>query len=426
MPTLDEGHARAAMLSASNYSIGLHTWAVSTTRSWSKEVKDETRRKRRLENEVRRQMEKRQELQLLRHEQDSMVLQVERLLAALNNTVTAKTMSEGGVPSPEHTMSGAVCRLALESDTLRSENVELRQKTQLLSQNWSRLHQVLHNFAFFQELQLRSLSLHEASEWISCSERSESGWRVNFSNGEPSFHFHPFTRGEVDAAMACCDVDLAVYSPCAPAVGQMFGWTVYHAPVRRARDNSLVAHARFTTRVRCSLEDADSFMKTKDIRTLPLLIKPPNWSYHQRDSVNTQVLQELDVDTHVMVCNIPSHVHTRYIQLGRRLPGIKASGKRLVSFFLITADSSSNARSRAAEEQHDVQWITEAGTRLALTEVDETTIDVACDHWSSCENELHREQLFVFWAEFACKWTEMATRSTILKVGNKGSTYLHA
>ncbi|KAF4040286.1 hypothetical protein GN244_ATG07479 [Phytophthora infestans] len=64
-------------------------------------------------------------------------------------------------------------------------------------------------------------------------------------------------------------------------------------------------------------------------------------------------------------------------------------------------------RIRAAEEpQPGVKWIDEGGARMKFLEVDDNTIDVNCDTWASCEDELHARHLFIRWAQFACCWSQ--------------------
>lgn len=107
---------------------------------------------------------------------------------------------------------------------------------------------------------------------------------------------------------------------------------------------------------------------------------PPNWSQHQRSSVSIQVLQSFAIDAHVMVCNVPGPIHTRYFQLARRQLKLEANGKRSLTVAIVLADSEVNERSRTAEEsQPDVNWIDGGGAYMKFTEEDETTIDVSCD-----------------------------------------------
>ncbi|RLN54944.1 hypothetical protein BBJ29_007541 [Phytophthora kernoviae] len=55
---------------------------------------------------------------------------------------------------------------------------------------------------------------------------------------------------------------------------------------------------------------------------------------------------------------------------------------------------------RADEQpQQDVEWASEGGSYLEITEVNETTIDVSYDHWAGCQDELHAHHLFIQWAQ---------------------------
>ncbi|POM70955.1 Hypothetical protein PHPALM_12544 [Phytophthora palmivora] len=74
----------------------------------------------------------------------------------------------------------------------------------------------------------------------------------------------------------------------------MLGWTVHQAPLtRRSADNVLVGHVRLSTRVRCSFDEADAVISLTKLMA----------------DVSIQVLQSFAIDSHVMVCNIPSPIY---------------------------------------------------------------------------------------------------------------------
>ncbi|KUF88670.1 Tafazzin [Phytophthora nicotianae] len=138
-----------------------------------------------------------------------------------------------------------------------------------------------------------------------------------------------------------------------------------------------------------------TLVRTK-MTALPLLATPPNWNRNQRDQVSIQVLQEFEKDAYVLVCNIPGPVHLRYLYFLRRLTRTLPNGKRKVLYVMIIASSKANERTRLAEDpQDDVEWVSEGGTFLSLTEVDDGTVSFSYDHWTSCKDD-HHAQSFSF------------------------------
>ncbi|KAL4106515.1 hypothetical protein PRIC1_004566 [Phytophthora ramorum] len=248
------------------------------------------------------------------------------------------------------------------------------------------------------------------------TEQDEQGRRVHFVNGEPSFYFHPFTRSEYDAVLKRCDKTLAFEPPQIEVAGALFGWTVHHAPLTRRADDSIVAHARFTRRVHCSLDDADKMLHTLDIDAWPLVFTPPTWESHQREQTCCQILQEFDTDAYVLVRDILGPLHFRYINLARRsLTKEQPDGRRMATYATVITDSEANARCRAAEQAElYIHWVQEGGTYIKFTEIDENTVDVSYDHWSSCHDELHARHLFVGWAQFAIQIQQWVVPSHLL------------
>ncbi|GMF65387.1 unnamed protein product [Phytophthora lilii] len=117
---------------------------------------------------------------------------------------------------------------------------------------------------------------------------AQSGWRVSFPNDLPSFHFYPFTRAQFDAVFKVYDDSIAKL-PQVPSCENLFGWNVHHFPLTRRDDKSIVGRARFTTRVKASLDYVDAIITSADLNVWPLLVTPPNWRHEQRSSVSTQV-----------------------------------------------------------------------------------------------------------------------------------------
>ncbi|EEY64507.1 uncharacterized protein PITG_15744 [Phytophthora infestans T30-4] len=317
--------------------VQLHDWADSKTKEWSKQIKAVMTRQQRCESMARLRVLKKSEFQQLQAERKLLESQVKKCLA---------TMNQEGDNSSE--LYRALHRLALECDALRTENVEMMKE--------------IHSQERFQFLiQARAIGVipeandtsspnvytaSKSSPWVPSSQH-EDGWRVPFPNGSTS------TRSLK---------------------------LMYHAPLtRRASDDSLVGHVRLSARVSCSFDQADAAVSPSELNWWPLVFTPPNWSHSQRSSVSIQVLQSFAIDAHVLVCNIPGPVHTRYFQFANRQLKVEANGKRSFTCSLVLADSKENMRIRAAEEpQPGVEWIDEGGARIKFLEVDDNIIDVNC------------------------------------------------
>ncbi|KAG6612423.1 CCR4-NOT transcription complex subunit 1 [Phytophthora cinnamomi] len=395
--------------------VVLHEWADSTTQSWTKQAKAEVRRKTRCQDMARQRVVKKGELLQMRLERQLLEQQVKRQLAALNRSSVVQDNST----SSERKLGDAVHRLVLESDTLRTENTELHDKLQQ--------HEHFQSLANESALDASMGSEHECSsngETIDEASKklrrrptlvsSEDGWRVRFPNGEPSFHFHPFTLPEYQDAVASStdQVDQSI-----PVTGRLFGWTVHRAPLlRNAGDDSLHGRIKLVARVACSLDNAIAMTATGSLNSWPLVFVPLNWSRAQRSKVNTQVLQSFDANSHVMVHNIPDRVHTRYFVLVQLRTGVELNGKRWFGSILAIKDSQANVRSRAAEEpQPNVKWINQGGIGMKFSEVDETTIEVTCENWGQFDCELHAQQGFTHWIEFVCGWSRWIMQSKLLE-----------
>ncbi|KAI9979493.1 hypothetical protein PInf_029359 [Phytophthora infestans] len=230
----------------------------------------------------------------------------------------------------------------------------------------------------------------------------ETGWRVG--EGDTSFYFHPFTRDEVDAEMRRFEVELAGGMPSLSLAGTFLGWGVYHAPlIASTLDGTrLVARTRVTKRLRCSLDVHTQMSYTKQKDLSPMIVTPIGWGLHQRGKASTHVLQDFDQDTLVFARDIPGpEKRIRYLFQVRRAQWELADGRRKLTASLAIIDSDANRRSRDAEMQDNVEWATEGGIQVSVTEMDENSIKVACDHWASCESKLHAEYLMIQWTQFA-------------------------
>ncbi|KAJ8533246.1 hypothetical protein ON010_g14008 [Phytophthora cinnamomi] len=232
--------------------------------------------------------------------------------------------------------------------------------------------------------------------------QDEGGWRVHFPNGEPSFHFHPFTREEFDEFVKNDDGAFSNRYPCTDSIGMMFGWKVEYAPLtRNPEGTTFMAHAHFTRRVRCSIDSAYTILPRLDKTMWPKPVTSKSWGHVQAGSFSCHVLQHFHKNAHVMVCNIPGDVNLRYIALAQHTRAFRSDGKREDKYMITIVDSEANARNREAEgPQDNVRWILEGGVCTTITEVDRNTVDVAYDHWAGCLSEIHGCELYVDWIRF--------------------------
>ncbi|KAF1772424.1 hypothetical protein GQ600_9003 [Phytophthora cactorum] len=388
-------------------------WAVATTKQWSTEVRQEISREKHRARTTRYRARRQANHEAMAREHQRLEETLQRTLAAIEQRLDHGAKEQDLVTKIQH--------LALERELLNSQKADLR--AAILP--YYKFHQLIKKQGF----QVSDQERHECKEkdrsrirdsrWIPAlptPDRPKEGWRVHFPNGEPSFFFHPFTREEFDVHLKSCDAILALNPPSIEVTGSLLGWTVHHAPVTgTADDNSLVAHARFTRRVRCSLTDADKMLDTLDIDDWPLITTPLVWGYDQSKRTHCQVLQEFDTDAYVLVRNIPGPVHTRYVNLARRLLRKQENGRPMTTYATVIAASEANVRSQGAEESgSDVQWIREGGTYIKFAEVDKTMIDVTYEHWSSCHDEVHAQHLFIRWAQYAVRLQQWVLPTRLL------------
>ncbi|KAH7485263.1 uncharacterized protein KRP23_4317 [Phytophthora ramorum] len=244
----------------------------------------------------------------------------------------------------------------------------------------------------------------------------DAGWRVQFPNGSPSFHFTPFTEKEYDDIVNNSDSAYAEHHPCIATVGEIFGWTVDYAPLAPSKTGmSFVAHARFSRRLRCSLDESDRILPHLEKSLWPVLVTPRSWGRDQTGSVCCQTLQSFNENALVMVCNIPGEVNLRYIALARHYRSTRSDGKRVDKYLMTVGNSEANARNREVEgPQRDVQWLLEGGMYMTITEVDADTIDVVFDQWSECLSEAHGRELYIDWIRFPVRLEQCVSPSRLL------------
>ncbi|KAF4040284.1 hypothetical protein GN244_ATG07477 [Phytophthora infestans] len=352
--------------------IELHDWADATMQEWTRQAKLDWRRQQRSEGMVRQRNKKKGQLQQMQGELHQLERQFKEHLVRLNSVSATSDQSE---------IDRAMHRVFVEIDSLSTKNIRLHME-----------------------------SVYEASEksqWRPRSCVSNSGWRVCFQDGEPSFYFHPLTREQFDAVIKPCYDTFGDNPPEIKRVGTLFGWDMHCAPPTRREDTSVVSHARFTTRFACSLDEMTKMIVNTELTSLPLISTPSNWNRNERSHVSIQVLQEFEKDAYVLVCKIPGPVHLRYLYVLRQVSRTMSNGKRKMSCIMVITSTKTNERSRSADEpHHGVEWVREGGTFLTLTEVDDGSADLSYNHWASCQDEHHAQSLFIQWAQYVSRWSQ--------------------
>ncbi|ETN08856.1 hypothetical protein PPTG_11670 [Phytophthora nicotianae INRA-310] len=393
--------------------LRLRDWADSTLQEWTKQVEADWRRQQHREGMARLRTHRRSQLKSMQNERAQLELQYNQYLAQSKRAATKRNESE---------LSQAMNRLVLESDALRTENVDLWKRLQQHKRLCSLTEQGLNDFRT-ENNDASNENVYEASQKSQWTTRSHDlGWRVHFRHSESSFFFHPFAREQFEDVITQTKDSLDNNLPHIKRVGTLFGWSMHYAPPTQREDQSVLTQARFTTRFACSLDDMNNTIRTSKVAALPLIVTPPDWDRSQRNKASTQVLQEIEKDAYVMACNIPGPVHLRYLYFLRRLSRTMANGMRKVFFVQVVASSKENERSRAAEEpQDEVEWVQGGGTFVTLTEVDEGTVDLSYDHWASCQDDRHAQNLFFQWAQFLSRWSQQVMLSRLLEPGEEES-----
>ncbi|KAG7382058.1 hypothetical protein PHYPSEUDO_005324 [Phytophthora pseudosyringae] len=363
------------------------------------DVEDRKEQKRRLHRiEMvqfrRKRKEKQQDLRGECHRLEEQVKQA----ATRAKAVAARGSSHNGAPD-------TLRELFVEIEDLRHQNGALRKQ--------------LGRFKAFQHALLEAAQEcdRQQEEPILPTVDENSGWRVYFSGGEPSFYFHPFSRDAFDTVIDTCTASLALEPPAMNLGGEFLGWSVLHATVTSAVDgHALVAKSRFTKRLRCSLLEVADAMSKEDRNSWPVIVTPLNWG-GTTGRARTEVLQEFDNNTCVLVHNVQDTrgSNLRYICLVRRHRWTEREGQRVITYTMRLADSEANKRSRIAEaNDDDLQWITEGGAQLTIVEIEDGVVDVMYDHWGGCESALHAQYLFVQWAHYALRFEQMVVPAKLL------------
>ncbi|OWZ07534.1 hypothetical protein PHMEG_00020059 [Phytophthora megakarya] len=368
---------------------------------WASEDKKEQKRRLHRIEMVQFRRKKKAKQEGLREEYNRLQELVKHAATRVKNLAAMNNHGRGTTPTA-HTMRD----LFVEIEDLRVQNVALRKEIGIHT-NYL---QVLEEAAASEDAQEEESILPPSIDEL-------SSWRVRFPSGEPSFHFHPFTRDIFDVTMNSCYASLLTNPPNVSLGGDFLGWQVRHTTMSStSEDHPLVAKSRFTKRICSSLLAVDEIMGKEDINTWPVIVTPMSWGV-SLGRASTHILQEFDGNSLVLVRNVQGSVNLRYICFVQRHRWTERGEKRVITYTMTIADSPANRRNRWAEENDDeVQWITEGGAQLAIVEVDDGTVDVVYDHWGGCESALHAQYLFVQWAHYALRWEQMVVPSNLLPV----------
>ncbi|OWY98350.1 hypothetical protein PHMEG_00030905 [Phytophthora megakarya] len=367
--------------------------------AWASEDKKEQKRRRHRIEMVQFRRKKKAKQESLREECNRLQKLVKQAIASVRSLAAANVQSADITPTA-HTM----CGVLVEIEDLRIQNAALRKEID-----------VFRNYVHGLEGMVATEDTQKGESILPPTIDELCSWRVRFPNGEPSFHFHPFTRDIFDVTMNSCYASLLRNHPTVNFGSDFLGWNVHHETVASTSDNqSLVAKSRFTKRIRSSLLAVDEIMAKEEIDSWPVIVAPMDWGI-TLGRISTHILQEFEDNSLVLVRNVQGSVHFRYICFVQRHRWTERGGKRVITYTMTIADSPANRRNRWAEKNDDeVQWITEGGSQLAIVEVDEDAVDVVYDHWGGCDSSLHAQYLSVLWAQYALRWEQMVVPSNLL------------
>ncbi|GMF65386.1 unnamed protein product [Phytophthora lilii] len=425
-----EQHTGVCVLSVHLKTRSSH-WLLSTAGKWTEEDKKEWKRQQHRENMVFFRRKKKEQQAELRTQHQQLEQRLQQHLAMQRRAAARASQSRRYVSSRDE-KHAAVVHLIAETEALKTENVALREQINK--------HQILRDSVVEAGDGLESDATEPTSSDGSSSDSSLSGgslssgssagpalsrlislqrgWRVHFSNGEPSFHFHPFSKEQLDAFRAGYDAKFAVVPPM-QSVGTMLGWEVERAPlVPHPTLNVLISRVRYTRRIHCAGGSAHATMDKLDSESWPVLTTPDLWQCIHSSPVTSRVLQMVDEDTYVLVRSTPEPslgVNVRYLNLVSRRRVQQADGRRLISHAIVVVTSDANKRSREAEpERRDVHWVNEGGAFMSLRQIDDDTLEVVYDHCSGCMNEQHALYCLVDWGHIVIRWEQLVTPSMAL------------
>ncbi|KAJ8578457.1 hypothetical protein ON010_g753 [Phytophthora cinnamomi] len=341
---------------------------------WEAVMREQCRREQQRQRMVRWRQKKKEKVADMVHERRRLEKELQR------RVLEARMITDGVTPE---SFEEAFQLITIEKAALTRDNLVLQER---IAEN-IKFQNMMHNDVE----ELMKVPCQDSTPTISVVAKAnaksnapvlqdEGGWRVFFPNGEPSFHFHPFTREEFDSYVNHDDVVYAEGFPCTASVGKLFGWRVDYAPLALNHDGIFMAHARFTKR------------------------------FHLPRA------SELSQNAHVMVCNIPGEVNLRYFALAQHTRALRPDGKRVDLYVMTIADSEANARNREAEgSQYNVEWVLTGGTCISVAEVDRGTVDIVYDQWAGCLSEAHGRELYIDWIRFPVGLEQVVSTTKLLE-----------
>ncbi|KAG2785213.1 hypothetical protein Pcac1_g5198 [Phytophthora cactorum] len=211
------------------------------------------------------------------------------------------------------------------------------------------------------------------------------GWWVHFTDGSPPFYFYPFSREVADESDPFSPKRARNW-PAESPIGTFMGWNLHQTKL--VRDGNLpLLRVKLSKQFQCSIEDVYNVTCNQRNVCRPALVVAKYWKFNQRCEVVLQVFKAQ-----------------------WELPG----GKRKMCFSMTAVDSEDNQRSRdAASLQENVEWLTEGGVMLTLTETDGGDVDAVYEQWAPYESEAQAASLLIQWTQFVIRWEQVALPSNV-------------
>lgn len=405
-------------------------WLLSTAGKWTEEDEKEWKRQQHRENMVFFRRKKKEQQAELRSQHQQLELRLQQHLAMQRRAASRASTSRHEITNTSQ-KQGVLRDLVAEREALKTENAALRDEIDKHEKLRDFVRESSEGLRSHAQQRVSSASSQEGSNSDSststCSSSSSSsvaefmmqhrGWRVQFPGGEPSFHFHPFTKPQLDAIRQGYDSRFAV-NPHTEEVGSLFGWQVKRAPlVQHPTLNVLVSRVRYSRRIHCAGGSAQATMKQLDSDSWTVLTTPELWARIHNNSMTSQVLQVLDEDTHVLVRNTferSMRTNVRYLNLVSRRRTQHDDGRRSITYAMVVVTSDANRRSQEAEPHRDVYWVNEGGAYMTLSQIDDTTLEVVYDHCSGCMSEQHAQFCLIEWGHIVVRWEQLVTPSRLL------------
>ncbi|KAF1772401.1 hypothetical protein GQ600_8979 [Phytophthora cactorum] len=293
-------------------------WLLSTAGKWTEEDEKEWKRQQHRENMVFFRRKKKEQQAELRNLHQQLEQRLQQHLAMQRRAASRATRIHHR-PSRTEQKHAAVVHLIAETEALKIENTALRERIDghktlresvveagdgLESNATEPTSSVSSRDGSNSDSSLSGSSLSSGSSSLSHLISLQRGWRVHLSGGELSFHFHPFSKEQLDAVRQGYDAKFAE-SPPMESVGSMFGWDVERAPlVPHPSLNVLISRVRYTRRIHCAGGSARDTMDKLDVESWPVLTTPELWQRIHGGVVTSQVLQAVDEDTRMAVCQL--------------------------------------------------------------------------------------------------------------------------